>query len=183
MQAIEDGAKHIARSECYGETINLNSKALEEGRQKIMPHTYTNLLTHIVFSTKNREPFLTAKYRPRVYEYIGGTVRGLGGICIEVGGIEDHIHMLVKLKPTMNVSKFLQDLKPNITKWARANINSRFEWQNGYGAFSVSESQVEKVRRYIRNQENHHKKMNFEQEFVGLLSRSGIEYERKFLWK
>lgn len=148
-----------------------------------MPHTYTNLLYHIVFSTKNREPYLTSEYRPRIYKYICGTVRGLSGKCIGIGGIEDHVHILVTLKPTTNVSKFLQDLKPNVKKWARENIHPGFEWQNGYGAFTVSESQVETVRRYIRNQEVHHKKMKFEDEFVRILDKSGVKYERKYLWK
>lgn len=78
-----------------------------------MPHTYTNLLFHIVFGTKQRYPFIKKDLRSRCYEYIGGTIRGVGGISLEIGGIEDQVHLLVKLKPTMDVSKFLQDLKPN----------------------------------------------------------------------
>ncbi len=148
-----------------------------------MPHTYANLLYHIVFSTKNREPYLAEELRERIYKYICGTVRGLGGKCIEIGGIEDHVHLLVVLKPTMNMSKFIQDLKPNVTKWARASVHPTFEWQNGYGAFTVSESQVEPVRKYIRNQKAHHSKRGFEDEFVALLDKSGVEYEREFLWK
>ncbi|MEZ5344729.1 MAG: IS200/IS605 family transposase [Pyrinomonadaceae bacterium] len=148
-----------------------------------MPHTYTNLLYHIVFSTKDREPYIRTEYRDRIYKYICGTARGLSGKCIVIGGIEDHVHLLVTLKPTTNVAKFLQELKPNVTKWARQNIHPLFEWQNGYGAFTVSESQVAAVKRYIRDQKIHHKQMDFEVEFVRILEKSGVEYKREYLWK
>jgi putative transposase len=114
-----------------------------------MPHTYTNLLYHIVFSTKERLPLITKEFKPRLYEYVGGTVRGLGGIQLEIGGVSDHAHILVKLKPTMGVSDFLRELKAGTSKWANDITNGRFEWQDGYGAFTVGESQVDGVRRYI----------------------------------
>lgn len=120
--------------------------------------------------------------KPNIYNYIGGTIRGLNGVCLEIGGVADHVHLLVKLKPTMNVSKFLQELKPSVTTWARENVHPKFEWQNGYGAFSVGESQVEGVRRYIQTQEEHHLRVNFDQEFENLLKKSEIEYDRKYLW-
>ena len=148
-----------------------------------MPHTYTNLLFHIVFSTKERIPFISPEFEARLYEYIGGTVRGLGGICIEIGGIADHIHMIVKLRPTMDVSKFVQDLKPSVTNWARSTIHPKFEWQDGYGAFTISETQIEGVRRYIQNQKQHHKKATFEAEFKDMLRQANIDFEERFLWK
>ncbi len=148
-----------------------------------MPHTYTNFLYHIVFSTKDRFPFIKSESKPRFYEYIGGTIRGIGGICLEIGGVEDHIHLLVKLKPTLDVPKFLQELKPNVTNWTRKNLYPKFEWQNGYGGFTVGESQIESVRRYIQNQETHHKKVGFEEEFKDLLRKAGIEFDERFLWK
>ena len=148
-----------------------------------MPHTYTNLLYHIVFSTKERYPFIKQELQPRLYEYLGGTIRGIGGICLEIGGVEDHVHFLVKLKPTLNVSKFLQELKPNTTNWAKREIQPKFEWQDGYGAFTIGESQIGGVRRYIQNQAEHHKKVSFEDEFKDLLRKAGIEFEEKYLWK
>ncbi len=148
-----------------------------------MPHTYTKLLFHIVFSTKERYCFITEDKRTRICEYICGTIRGLGGICIEIGGVEDHVHILVALKPTMSVSKLIQDLKPSVTKWARANVHPKFEWQNGYGAFTVGESQVEAVRGYILGQKEHHTKVLFDEEFKELLTRANIEFEERFLWK
>lgn len=148
-----------------------------------MPHTYTKLLFHIVFSTKNRYRFITEEKQVRIYEYICGTIRALGGICIEIGGVEDHVHILVALKPTMGVSKLVQDLKPSVTSWAREHIHPKFERQNGYGAFTVGESQVEAVRTYIRAQKEHHKKTVFDEEFKELLNRANIDFEEQFLWK
>ena len=147
-----------------------------------MPHTYTNLLSHIVFSTKDRFPFITPTIKPRLYEYMGGTIRGIGGVCLEIGGIEDHVHMLVKLKPKLSVSDFLRELKPNVTNWARRELVAKFEWQNGFGAFSVGESQVSSVRAYIQNQVEHHKKVSFEEEFKALLIAAGIEFDERYLW-
>lgn len=148
-----------------------------------MPHTYTNLLFHIVFSTKERHKFITDEKKERLYEYIGGTIRGLGGICLEIGGVSDHIHILTRLKPTMSVSKFVQDLKPSVTNWAREHIHLKFEWQHGFGAFSIGESQVGSVRKYIRDQEDHHKRVLFDNEFKDLLKRANIGFDERYLWK
>jgi putative transposase len=146
-----------------------------------MPHTYSNLLYHLVFSTKGRYPFITRNVKSRLYAYIGGSVRGLGGVCLEIGGVADHVHLLVKLKPTTDVAEFLQKLKPNVTHWARRTIHPKFEWQNGYGAFTVSESQIEKAKTYLQNQEFHHLKFSFEDEFKMLLRKSGIDFDERFL--
>ena len=148
-----------------------------------MPHTYTNFLYHIVFSTKERFPFIKNELKPRLYDYIGGTIRGIGGICLEIGGVEDHIHFIVKLKPTLLVPKLLQELKPNTTNWAKREIHPKFEWQNGYGGFTIGESQIEGVRRYIQKQEEHHKKVSFEAEFKDLLKNAGIEFDERYLWR
>jgi putative transposase len=148
-----------------------------------MPHTYTNLLVHIVFATKERYRFIQPEFEQRLYEYIGGTIRAMKGICLEIGGDEEHVHILTKLKPTLNVSRFLEDLKPSVTKWARSVIHPKFEWQDGYGAFSVGESQVPAVRRYIQNQKEHHKVQTFDEEFMEMLGSAGIEFEERYLWK
>lgn len=149
-----------------------------------MPRTYTNLLYHIVFGTKERFPFIRPEYKGRLYEYIGGTIRGLNGISLEIGGIEDHVHLLTKLRPSMDVSEFLWQLKPSVTIWARQIIHPKFEWQDGYGAFTVGESQVAAVRRYIQNQEAHHKGgRSFDDEFKTMLREAGIEFDERYLWK
>lgn len=110
-------------------------------------------------------------------------MRGLGCICLEIGGVEDHIHIIAKLKPTLNVSKFVEKLKPAVTKWARSVIHLKFEWQDGYGAFSIGESQIPAVRKYIRNQKEHHKTQSFENEFKGMLTKAGIEVDDRYLWR
>jgi len=148
-----------------------------------MPHTYTNLIYHIIFATKERSPFITSELKPRLYDYLGGTVRGLEGVLLEIGGTNDHIHLLIKLKPTVKFADFMRELKANSSAWANRTTNRRFEWQNGYGAFTVGETQIENVSRYIKNQEKHHSKMNFEDEFKDLLSRSGIDFDERFLWR
>ena len=144
--------------------------------------SYTNLLYHIVYATKERTPLITKVLRPRLHEYLGGTVRGLGGIALEINGMPEHVHLLVKLKPTISVSEFLSKLKSNSSGWAGRQTAGRFGWQARYGAFTVSESQVERVRGYIRKQENHHRKTSFEEEFKALLRAHSIEFVEATVW-
>ncbi|HEV7643821.1 MAG TPA: IS200/IS605 family transposase [Pyrinomonadaceae bacterium] len=146
-----------------------------------MSHTYTNFLYHIVFSTKERLPLIGRELKPRLYDHIGGTVRDLGGIQLEIGGAADHVHILIKLKPTIQFSDLMRELKANTSKWANEITGGRFEWQDGYGAFTVGGSQVESVRRYIRDQEAHHLGISFEDEFKDLLRNSGIDFDERFL--
>lgn len=149
-----------------------------------MAQSHTNLLYHIVFSTKNREPFITKDVQPRLYEYIGGIVRGLGGVSLEIGGVEDHVHLLAKLRADKAVSDVLRDLKANSSGWMRKVFAEQrdFSWQNGYGAFTVSASQVERVRTYIANQERHHKERSFREEFIELLKANQIEFDERYLF-
>ena len=142
----------------------------------------TNLLYHIVFATKERAPLITDDLRPHLHEYLGGTARGLGGIALEVGGVADHVHLLVKIPPTIAVSKFLSQLKANSSGWAKRQTRGDFAWQGRYGAFTVSESQVERVRRYIRHQETHHRRVRFEDEFRALLRAHRVEFDENFPW-
>ena len=123
-----------------------------------MAGTYTNLLYHLVFSTKERIPLITKELQPDLYAYIGGIVRGEGGVLLEVGGISDHVHLLAKFKPTVAISDLLKKIKGGSSKWVNEEKFKlrKFGWQDGYAAFSVSESQVDAVRRYIREQEQHH---------------------------
>ena len=141
-----------------------------------MAHSYTNLLYHIVYATKERRPLIDLEFQPRLYEYLGGTIRGLKAISLEIGGIEDHVHILAKVPPTIAISDFLEKLKANSSKWAKS-VRRGFGWQDGYSAFTVSESQVERVRNYIRNQSEHHKKVSFRDELIALLEAHGVEYD------
>ena len=149
-----------------------------------MPSTYTNLLYHLVFSTKNRIPLITHGLQEELYKYIGGIIRNEGGVLLEIGGTNDHVHLLTKFKPAISVSEILNRIKANSSKWAnRHKMPMRnFRWQEGYAAFSVSESRVPTVAEYIRNQEEHHRKQTFQEEFVALLKRHGIDHDPRYLW-
>src|SRR5437868_8045117 len=134
-----------------------------------MPDSYTNLLYHIVFSTKDRRPLITPEHEVRLYDYIGGTVRRAGGgISLELNGTEDHIHLLAKLGPSRAVSDVLRDLKANASGWMHDVFPAlkHFSWQRGYGAFTVSQSNVDEVRRYIAKQKEHHRKVSFRDESI-----------------
>ncbi len=144
--------------------------------------SYTNLLYHIVFGIKNRLPLITNEMQPDLYKYVGGTVRGLNGTAFEINGMNDHIHILAKIPPTVKFSDFLRDLKSNTSKKAKELGNGKFAWQRRYGAFTVSESQFDIVREYIQNQEEHHQKFDFKHEFEKLIRANGLEID-EYLWK
>ncbi len=148
-----------------------------------MSQSFTNLIYHIVFSTKNRQPLIIGEIKPRLYEYIGGILRNKGGIALEIGGMNDHLHVLAKLRPDDSLSNVLRDLKANSSGWLHKVFPELkdFSWQNGYGAFTVSASQIEVVRRYIANQEKHHTKFTFRDEFIKLLRANKIEFDEKYL--
>jgi REP element-mobilizing transposase RayT len=117
-----------------------------------------------------------------LHEYLGGTVRGLDGIALEVNGVTDHVHILAKLRPTLSVSEFLSKLKSGSSSWAKRQTAGRFGWQARFAAFTVSESQVERVRRYIRNQEEHHREFSFEEEIKTPLRAHHIDFDAAHLW-
>jgi putative transposase len=144
--------------------------------------SYTNLLYHIVYATKERAPLITSDLKIRLHGYLGGIVNGLGCVPIEINGMSEHVHLLVKIRPTIAVSDFLSKLKSSSSSWGKRETKGRFGWQTKYGAFTVSESQVGRVRQYIRDQEKHHRKMSFEEEFEALLNSNGIEFEKQYLW-
>ena len=126
---------------------------------------------------------ITTEYEIRLYDYIGGTLRQAGGICLELNGTEDHLHLLAKLRPTRAVSDVLRELKANASGWMHDVFPSLedFSWQRGYGAFTVSQSSVEEVRRYIARQKEHHRKVSFREEFVHFLKANGIEYDERYV--
>jgi REP element-mobilizing transposase RayT len=148
-----------------------------------MATTFSNLLYHIVFSTKNRLPMIHDEIRGPLYEYMGGILRGEGGILLEVGGMPDHVHLLAKMKTNVAVSVMVKNIKGGSSKWLneRPGSQERFEWQAGYGIFSVSASLADRVRRYIRNQEEHHRRVTFREELITLLERNGIPYDERYL--
>jgi putative transposase len=149
-----------------------------------MPQSYTDLCYHLVWSTKNREPYISPELMPRLYDYIGGIVRGEKGTLLEVGGRPDHVHLLARLHPSIAVADLLRVVKTNSSKWLRETFpdHQRFAWQSGYGAFSVSRSRMDQVRQYIQNQEAHHRRVAFKDEFEQLLRKHGIEFDPEYIW-
>ena len=146
-----------------------------------MGSTFLSLHYHIVFSTKERRPLLRDSWRAKMHEYLGGTVRGLGGIPEAVGGVEDHVHLLVGLRATHCLADFMQELKKASSTWAAEQHDQDFRWQEGYAAFTVSWTHREPVRNYIATQEEHHRKTDFVSELRQLLEKNGVKYEEKYL--
>ena len=148
-----------------------------------MADSYTNLLYHIIFSTKHRRPLITPEYEIRLYDYIGGTVRGVGGICLELNGVPDHLHLLAKLRPDYALSEVLRKLKANASGWMHDVFPTlkHFTWQRGYAAFTVSQSNVEEVRRYISRQKQHHRKISSRDELIQFLKSNRVEFDERYV--
>jgi putative transposase len=149
-----------------------------------MANTYTSLNYHVIFGTKNREPWIRQDIEERIWTYLGGIARQNGMVALCVGGIEDHIHILLGLPPTLAVSKAMQLLKGGSSHWIHQTFPelAGFGWQDGYGAFTVSRSALEDTRRYIQNQREHHAKRSFQEEYVAFLRKHGVEYDERYLW-
>jgi len=143
-----------------------------------MSHTYTSVYIHCVFSTKERRPLIPGARTAELYAYLGGIARAEGLTLIAAGGTANHIHLLLVLSSTCSVAHAIQKLKGGSSRW----MGSGFSWQEGYGAFSVSASQLEVVKHYIQNQEEHHRKRDFEQEFTSLLRSCGVEFDEQFVF-
>jgi REP element-mobilizing transposase RayT len=150
-----------------------------------MAHTFTNLLSHVIFSTKDRRPLITDDLRPRLHAYMGGIVGAMNGTALAIGGTADHVHLLVKQPATVTTADLLRTLKTNASRWVHETWPAArsFAWQTGYGAFSVSRSHVGAVRAYIAGQAEHHRTVTFQEEFVAFLERHGIEYDAKYIWE
>ena len=148
-----------------------------------MPDTYTRLRYHIVFGTKQRLPLITPQVRADLYSYLGGILSRHGGILLAAGGMPDHVHLLAGLPATRSIADVMQRVKANSSKWMneREDRTGSFAWQVGYGAFSVSESQMEVVRTYISRQEEHHRRVSFQDEIKAILRKHGFEADSRFL--
>jgi REP element-mobilizing transposase RayT len=147
-----------------------------------MASTYLSLHYHIVFGTQNRAPLIMAEWLPRLHEYMGGTIRGLGGFPEGIGGVEDHVHLLVSLKATHSLADVMRELKKSSSVWVHDTLGSKhFAWQEGYAAFTVSASALDAVRRYIANQEQHHRVKSFKEELVEMLEKANVDYNPDYL--
>ncbi len=146
-----------------------------------MGSTFCSLRAHIVFGTKERRPFIRENWRPDLHQYLGGTVKGLNAVPESVGGVADHVHLLISYGPTMAIADFVRELKKASSVWAGENHESAFRWQDGYSVFSVSASQKQRVRSYIETQDEHHRKLSFREELESLLIRHEIEFRPEYL--
>jgi REP element-mobilizing transposase RayT len=144
--------------------------------------TYTRLLYHIVFSTKNREPWLEPDWREDLHSFVGGIVRNRKGELLAAGGIPDHIHLLVRLAADRSVSDVVRDIKSNSSAWLHNRGVMPFAWQDGYGAFTLSPSAIPSIVAYINNQVEHHRRESFRDEFLVLLHEHEVQYEENRLW-
>lgn len=149
-----------------------------------MPGTYSQILLHIVFSTKHRQPLITADVASRLYPYLGGVIRAEKGALYDIGGVEDHVHLYVCWRPEGGVSDLMRAVKARSSKWLHEQFPRlrAFAWQEGYSAFSVSKSQENAVKRYIASQTEHHKKEDFKSELLRLLRAHGIEYDERYVF-
>jgi len=143
------------------------------------------LLIHIVFSTKGRAPLISGEIQDDLHAYLGGIIREIGGKALIVNGTVDHVHVLIRTPTTRSSAEIVRLLKANSSKWIHQKWPQQrgFTWQSGYGAFSVSESPVDSVRAYIASQQEHHKKISFQDEFRAFLRKNNIEVDERYLWE
>jgi REP element-mobilizing transposase RayT len=147
-----------------------------------MSSTHHALCYHFVFGTKDREPWIAPAVRERFHAYIGGLVRAIDGVPTEIGGMGDHVHLLISLKPTHQLSGVMRDVKRKSSEWIHDTMAQRgFSWQDGYGVFIVSYSQVDTVRSYVQRQAEHHRTRTFREEYLEFLQRHMIEFDERFV--
>jgi REP element-mobilizing transposase RayT len=148
-----------------------------------MPQSLSKVLVHLIFSTKHREPSISPEIRPRLHAYIVGILNNLKSPSLQTGGVTDHVHSLFALSRSISQADLVEEVKKSSSKWMKAEGGvPGFSWQAGYGAFSIGESQADTVIRYIQNQEEHHRKVTFQDEFRKFLERYKVEYDERYMW-
>ena len=149
-----------------------------------MANTYTCLHYHAVFSTKNRERWIAQEFEGRVWDYLGGIARQNGLKPILVGGTDDHVHLLFSMPPSIALSEAIKQIKGGSSGWVKANFAElgKFTWQDGYGAFTVSKSQIQEIEDYIRGQREHHRAKSFQEEYRAFLDKHEVKYNEQYLW-
>lgn len=149
-----------------------------------MPNTFTQLYIHIVFAVKGRNSLISDVWENYIYKYITGVVQGKGQKMLRINGMPDHIHFLIGMKPDCNLSDLVREVKKSSTNFINESnfTKFKFSWQSGFGAFSVSHSQLDKVIRYILSQKDHHKRRSFKDEYIELLRKYMIEYDERYLF-
>ena len=150
-----------------------------------MPNTYTKIYLHLIFAVQNRLSLIQSDWKDELYKYITGIVQNNNHKLIAINGTENHLHLFVGYKPLQSIPELLQDIKGSSSKWINESgfVQGKFSWQEGYGAFSYSESQIGNVVNYINNQEEHHKMHSFQEEYVSFLKKYNIPYEEKYIFQ
>ena len=149
-----------------------------------MANTYTSILVHYIFSTKNREKMITKQLQEKLWPYLGGIARKNKMKALAIGGIEDHVHLLISLPSTLSVAKAIQLIKGASSAWVHDSFtkHSFFKWQEGYGAFSIGVSHVAETIAYINSQKEHHSRRTFKEEYIAFLEKHGVEYDERYIW-
>ena len=163
-----------------------NGRQIINKREGIdVSHSYVSNYIHFVFSTKGRENYLSNEIQDQLYSYIRGIIQNNDMKLICIGGIENHIHILVSISSNQSIAKFIQLIKGNSSKWINDTFSKyqKFQWQEGYGAFSISISHLDSTIKYINNQKEHHKKITFKEEFIAFLKKHGIPYDGKYIYE
>lgn len=150
-----------------------------------MPNTYTQIHIQFVFVVKYRKAMIDKSFKEELYQYITGIVQSYGHKMLAINGVEDHVHVFIGMRPTQSISDLMQDVKGSSSKWINDKklLNVKFEWQEGYGAFSYSKSHVQNVINYIKKQEQHHAKQTFQDEYLEFLKKFDIEYDERYIFK
>ena len=147
-----------------------------------MSHTSGNILLHLIFSTLGRRPLIKPDFRQDLFAYLGGIIREMKGTALIINGAPDHVHLLLRIRPAHSAAEIARVVKANSSRWVHEKWNSGFAWQTGYGVFSVSESNVATVTKYIAGQEEQHKKHSFQEEFVAFLKKNNVAYDERYIW-
>ena len=150
-----------------------------------MAQTLVNLLVHVIFSTRNREPLITPEIERELYAYIGGILKHNDSHLLDAGGTADHVHLLVLQSKNISLSSLMKDVKKDSSSWIKTKGYAfrTFHWQDGYAAFSIGKSGIDMLRRYLSSQKKHHRNRSFQEELIQFLNRYGIKYHEKYLWK
>jgi putative transposase len=145
-------------------------------------HTSGNVVLHMIFSTQSGRPLIKPDFRADLFSYLGGIVREMQGAALIINGTADHVHLLLRIRPAHSPAEIARVVKANSSRWVHEKWDSKFAWQTGYGVFSVSESSVAAVTKYIAAQEAHHRKHSFQDEYVAFLKRNNIAYNERYIW-
>ena len=149
-----------------------------------MPQSLSSVLVHLIFSTKNREPYITPEIEMELYPYLATIFRTQKSPTLAIGGVSDHLHVLFSLARVVTIAELVEEIKTSTSKWVktRGQVFRNFHWQKGYGAFSVGRTEINTVKQYINNQKEHHRRVTFQEEYREFLKECGVPYDERYLW-